>query len=123
MTSTLKIDASAESPTSPPVLSDVLDCLPLKPGVKTLPRRDGVADAVYEEGEMEHPAIPGLMLSLEERLHWDALEIKHPGEKRRETSQERIFRIKWKKPIPLTPSTTMDDFVDINPKYFKGGTG
>lgn len=110
------------APASPPALSDVY-CLPLKPGVKKLQPRKGVDQAVYEEGEMEHPAIPRLMLSLAERLHWDQLEIKHPHGDRRETSGERISRVKWKKPIPLTPSTTMGDFVDINPKYFKGGTG
>jgi hypothetical protein len=84
-----------------------------------------VPDEVYDSDEiMEHPAVPGLMLSMTERVFGAYLEIADgDGEIRQESARERPFRIKWLKPIPLTPSTTMKDFTEINAKYFKGGTG
>lgn len=104
----------------PEVLNNDLRCLPLQPGVKTLPHRDGVPQSVYEvDGLMEHPAIPGLMLSRDERLYWAKLEIDKNGQTRIETEHERAFRIKWKKPIPPTLSATGADFVEIDCELFK----
>lgn len=96
-----------------------LRCLTLRPSEKQLPCREGVPEEVYENGLMEHPAIPGLMLSLEERIYWAQLEIDENGTIRIETEMERGFRIKWKKPIPVTPSATSADFVQMDYELFK----
>lgn len=109
------------APEYPPEgLNNDLRCLPLQPDVKTLPRRDGVPQSVYQvDGLMEHPAIPGLMLSLNERLYWAKLEVDDNGQTRIETDHERAFRVKWKKPIPPTLSATGADFVKMDYELFK----
>lgn len=94
-------------------------CLPLQSGVKPLARRAGLPEEVYCEGLLEHPAIAGLMLSLDERLYGALLEINENGKSRLETVHEKGFRIKWKKPIPMTPSATAADFVQMNTELFR----
>jgi hypothetical protein len=81
-------------------------CLPLPDGVKSLPIRNKVPPDVYENGILEHPAIPGLMLTKEERIFGEYLEMieKVSGQARTESVKERIFRIKWEKPIPRSES-------------------
>ena len=88
-------------------------CLPLQPGVGRLERSDGVPENVYREGDLEHPAIPGLMLTLEQRLSKAMLEMVNTetGETRTEGVKEKSFRMKWKKPIPVTRGRTSSDFV------------
>jgi len=105
----------------PEGLDNGLRCLPLQAGVKTLPRRDGVPEAVYGEGLMEHPAIPGLMLSREERLYGALLEfVDADGVIHHETgNKEKVFRIKWQKPIPMTETATGKDFVKMDYELFK----
>ncbi len=76
-----------------------LHCRALMPA-KPLAKRDDVPDEIYLDGEMEHPAIPGLLLTKDERLHGGYLEMVDNGETRTETTSERIFRIKWQKPAP-----------------------
>lgn len=79
-----------------------LRCLPLRTCVKQLERRDGVPEAVYQGGLLEHPAIEGLMLTKVERLYGSCLEIVDAGgQERFETDLEKRFRIKWQKPIPV----------------------
>lgn len=99
----------------------MLLCLPLKDGFKDIERRAGVPAEVYEEGELEHPAIPRLMLSFDERLYGGYLEIwdNDTGEVRAETIKEKPFRIQWKKPIARSPSSTEKDFVLIDLEPFK----
>jgi hypothetical protein len=94
-----------------------LRCLPLDTSLKPLPRREGVPEAVYNDGQMEHPAIQGLMLSRDERMYGALLEINEGGKTRIETMHEKSFRIKWKKPIPMT-KTTGGDFVEMNYELF-----
>lgn len=95
-------------------------CLPLQPDVVPFPRRAHVPDFVYMEGFLEHPAIPGLTLTMEERIYGAYLElVDQNGEIRLESVKERPFRIKWTKPIPMTIGSTDKDFVDINPALFK----
>lgn len=77
-------------------------CLPLRTCVKQLERRDGVPEAVYQEGLLEHPAIKGLMLTKDQRVYGSHLEIVDGGgQERFETDLEKRFRIKWQKPIPM----------------------
>lgn len=78
-----------------------LHCLPLRHGVKRLERRDNVPEEVYMDCQLEHPAIPGLLLSRDDRLYSEHLEITDAnGDERFETFVEFRFRIIWKKPIP-----------------------
>lgn len=96
-----------------------LKCGPLRPEVREFERRDGVPDFVYEEGELEHPAIPGLMLSRAERVYGAYLDIVDgAGETRKESTQERPFRIKWKRPIPMTHGSTDGQFVNLDLSLF-----
>lgn len=105
-------------------------CLPVKYEIKNLKRRAGVPAEVYEEGELEHPVIPGLMLSLEERLYGGCLEIWEAetagevrdetlGEVRDETLKEKSWRVQWKKPIARSESRTEKDHVPLNMELFK----
>jgi hypothetical protein len=87
-------------------------CLPLQPGIGELERREGVPDEVYEEGLLEHPAIPGLMLTKEERLYKTMLEIvnEDTGETRFEAVREKPFRVRWQKTIPVFQTRTGKNF-------------
>lgn len=96
-----------------------LYCLPLQPGVKPLARRNDVPDTIYNDELMEHPDIPGLMLSLDDRLYGALLEFNDNGKTRIETVQEKSFRIKWQRPIPRTQTATGSDFVTMNNTLFK----
>lgn len=98
-----------------------LRCLPLQEGVKPLSKRDNVPDEVYEIGDLEHPAVPGLMLSLQARLCGVALEFVNAdsGETRFETPTEKRFRVLWKTPIPMTPTMTGSAFVLMDESLFK----
>ena len=87
-----------------PLPADYLHCLALQPH-KPLERREDVPDEVYADGQMEHPAIPGLMLSKAERLYYYRLEVAYEkGVVHFESILERTFRIRWVKPIPRTES-------------------
>jgi len=88
-------------------------CCPLPVGVGQLNNRDRVPDEVYQEGLLEHPAIPGLFLTKNERLFKPLLEIinTQTGEKRFEKVTEKPFRVGWTKPIPVTKTSTDGDFV------------
>ncbi|MEQ1916500.1 MAG: hypothetical protein ABL856_07240, partial [Gallionella sp.] len=77
-------------------------CLPLKEGICPIMIQDNLPESVYQEGQLEHPAIDGLMLSLDERLYGSFLEITDSnGVERFETDKERRSRMWWKKPIPV----------------------
>jgi len=111
--------ASTQADTSP-TTPQLFKCLPLKLGVKPLEIRRDVPNFVYDEGLLEHPAIPGLWLTLAERTYSDYLEfVDSKGEGRDETIHELIFRTKWKKPIPMTRGSTDYRFVKMNHDLFK----
>jgi len=79
-----------------------------------------VPEEVYMDGQMEHPAISGLMLSKDERVYGGQLEIVDMnGETHLESVQERIFRIKWVKPIPRTETATGANFVKMDYSLFE----
>lgn len=97
-------------------------CLPVRDGIKNLERRDEVPEEVYSsEVMMEHPAILGLMLSLEERLYGGYLEIwdADTEEVRDETQKEKPWRVLWKKPIARSESRSEKDHVPMNMGLFK----
>lgn len=96
-------------------------CDPFPPSIKALARRAEVDAAVYDSDDlMEHPAILGLMLTKAERILWGSLEYRDGGGAVRiETTTERRFRIKWQKPIPMTPTSTSESFVKMDMELFK----
>ena len=96
---------------------------PMQNGVPQLKRRDSVPAHVYEPGELEHPAIPGLMLTLEHRLYGAALEysdIDGPGAGKieMETPDQKRFRVVWRHTIPATPTRTAGSFTKMDMSLF-----
>jgi len=96
---------------------------PLQEGVPALKRRDNVPDRVYEPGDLEHPAIPGLMLSLEQRLYGASLEYLEvdsdkAGAIKVETPDEKRFRVVWRQTVPITPTRTAASFTKMDPSLF-----
>lgn len=90
-------------------------CLPsAKVSPPPLERRPGVPEEVYGEGLLEHPAIPGLMLTKDERLYGALLEYTNPedGEVHVETGNEKRFRIKWVRPVQ--PAGSTENFVQLH---------
>lgn len=93
-----------------------LRCLPLQPGVKPLKPNPKLPPEALEDGLMEHPAIPGLMLGRAERLYGAFLEIEDDkGQRRLEKVPEKSCRIFWRVPIPETIGSTSHHFVDLDP--------
>ena len=122
---TVPVTPTTEQPATAVIpLTEGLHCLALLP-VKPLERRDGVPEEVYMDGQLEHPAILGLMLSKDERIYGTYLEIVDKnGETRPETVHEKIFRIKWVKPIPRTETASSKNFMKMDYELFKYvGTG
>lgn len=95
-------------------------CTALPDGVIPLKLREGMPEAFYLPGYLEHTAVPGVMLSLEQRLSSVALEFVNTedGKIRIETPDEKRFRVLWRKPIPMTKSSTSDSFTKIDESLF-----
>lgn len=96
---------------------------PMQSGVPPLGRRDNVPTHVYEPGELEHPAIPGLMLSLEHRVYGASLEYcdeegDEAGVLKVETPDEKRFRVVWRQMVPITPTRTGASFTKMDPALF-----
>ena len=110
-----KDNANIQSaPATEPLTAEYLHCLELQPH-SPFERREGVPNEVYMEGQMEHPFVPGLMLSKAERLYSGYLEIVYEkGVVHFETIKERTFRIKWMMPIPKTESNASRNFVKVS---------
>jgi len=118
-TATVKAVAVSESRVGANVGSSVpLRCKPLRKDVKQMPRRASVPEAVYQEGILEHPAIPGLMLSRDERLYSALLEIDDGKDGFVEAVKDKMFRLKWTKPVPPTQTATGAGFVKMDAKLF-----
>jgi hypothetical protein len=120
--------APAPSPSTPaarPSRTGAKKVCKLQPGVPPLKRRDGVPDAVYQEGELEHPAIAGLMLTLEQRVYGAALEYfdaegPDEGEIKTETPDEKRFRVVWRHTVPMAQTRTAHSFTKMDTALFKG---
>lgn len=100
---------------SSPSLSPRLLCQALQAGVTPLEMRQTVPSEVYQPGMLEHPAIAGLLLSLEERLYGAALEYvdTSDGVIKLEDVKEKRFRVMWTKPIPMTVTNTGSNFTKM----------
>jgi hypothetical protein len=96
---------------------------PLQDGVPALKPRDNVPAHVYQPGELEHPAIPGLVLNLEQRLYGAGLEYcdeegDEAGVLKVETADEKRFRVTWRQPVPITQTRTGSSFTKMDPALF-----
>lgn len=99
-----------------------LVCLPILPSKsRQAEQRAPVLEKspeVYDNDRLlEHPAIPGLMLALDQRLSLDHLKIVDCDNDcllHTETLTQRSCRLKWEKPVPPTRSSTDGDFVNMN---------
>ena len=116
--------ARAPAPTAPTPGTTKKRMAKLQDGVPPLKKRDNVPSYVYESGELEHPAIPGLMLSLEHRLYGAALEYfevggPDAGEIKVETSDEKRFRVVWRQSVPMTQTRTAESFTQMDNSLFK----
>lgn len=97
-----------------------LRCLPLKDGPQPLKKRENVPSEIYLPGDLEHPKIPGLMLSLDDRLYGAALEYADENDEvKLETLDEKRFRVLWKHPIAMTPTMTGGSFTKMDESLFK----
>jgi hypothetical protein len=95
----------------------------LQDGVPALNPRDGVPAHVYQPGELEHPAIPGLILTLEQRLYGAGLEYcdeegDEAGVLKVETPDEKRFRVTWRQRVPMTQTRTGSSFTKMDPALF-----
>ena len=96
-----------------------LRCAKLQPGIEPLERRAGVANYVYEDGLHEHPGVPGLMLTRDERTYGALLEIvDEDGEIRTETLDEKRYRVRWKAPIPVGVTESQKNFTQMDTSLF-----
>lgn len=104
-----------------PSVNIPLRCSVLPAGVEPFKRRDDVEEYVYLPGDLEHPCLPGVVLSLEQRISSVALEFVNTenGEVRKETPDEKRFRALWRKPIPMTPSRTGHHFTKMDMSLFR----
>lgn len=98
-----------------------LRCSVLSADVESFKRRNDVEEHVYLPGDLEHPCLPGVMLSLEQRMSSVALEFVNTenGEIRKETSDEKRFRVLWRKPIPMTISSSSHEFTKMDMSLFR----
>jgi len=102
-----------------------LICLPILPSkYRQFDHRPEVLEKtpeVYEDGPLVHPAIPGLILTKEQRLFAGKLEVVNCENDflwREERVPERTLRIKWEKPVLATPSSTSKAFVEMDMSLF-----
>lgn len=116
--------SQARAAASPPPIKDKenpkLFCRPLQSGVQPLKRRENNDPKIYEPGDMEHPAIPGLMLSREQRIYGAALEYvdQEDAEIKLETAEEKRFRVTWRRPVPMTETMTGNSFTKMDESLF-----
>lgn len=111
---------NAQRPATPTAPAQIT-CAPIEQGIAPIKKRDNVSPTVYEPGELEHPAIPNLFLTLEQRTYGAALKLIDPedGTMRLETMEEKRFRIIWRTPVPPTKTRTSGDFTKMDMSLFK----
>lgn len=131
--SPISLDPKQESQKAPPVASDhgtenlaggqVLVCISTSSPESMHPSDsemfDGIPREFFSSLALEHPSIPGLMLSKEQRLHKERLKYTVNGEGKAESVQQMFNRLKWKKPERQTVSRTQKDFVSMDAGLFK----
>jgi hypothetical protein len=97
----------------------LVGCGPLVHDAPKQQRRIGIPDTVFEVGMLEHPAVPGLLLSKDERVYGLRLNfIDKNGFGRQETINEHRFRVLWQQPIKRVETKTDPNFVVFDKELF-----
>lgn len=74
--------------------------------------------AFFSDAVLEHPDVPGLMLTRDQRLHTMRLEYTVNGGAERESVKQMVNRYKWRSVPKATPSRTEKDFVQMDTSLF-----
>lgn len=83
---------------------------------------EGVPQEFFSDALLEHPAIPGLMLTRAQRMYAKRLEyIGEGGEIITEKAAQMSKRIAWRKGQNISEARTSGDFVEMNAALFKKG--
>ena len=111
--------STLQAPTLPEGVAQY-KCKPLRTGFEQAKEKPTVIPAVYQEGILEHPGIPGLHLNRAERMYGSFLEIVdiESGEERIETLLEKSLRIFWRRKGQRTHGSTDGDFTPMNLSIF-----
>jgi hypothetical protein len=72
----------------------------------------------FSEATLEHPSIPRLMLTRDQRIYNNRLEYTIDGKAQMETSKQMYSRYTWKAGRKATPSRTEGDFVKMDMSLF-----
>lgn len=72
----------------------------------------------FSEGSLEHPAIPGLMLTRPQRMYKSRLEYQDSGASQMETGQQMAARFSWRKSKKVAESRTQKSFVAMDSSLF-----
>ncbi|MCD5327968.1 hypothetical protein ACFFU8_08955 [Chromobacterium piscinae] len=87
-----------------------------EPTPDQIEERGGLPAEVYDAGQqLEHPAIPGLLLDRNQRFFKARLEyVKADGSNAFESGKEMLARRDWRKPIQASQGRTSKDFVPMD---------
>lgn len=80
---------------------------------------DGVPQIFFSESVLEHPAIPGLMLTKAQRMYNNRLRYTSGESELIETVPQMGKRVKWRKAQKQSESRTQNDFVAMNTTLFQ----
>lgn len=102
-----------------------LICLSILPSkYRQIPHRPEVlakTPEAYKDGPLVHPAIPGLILTKEQRLFGGKLEVVDCDNDflwQEESGTEKTWRIRWQPPLKQPVSSTDGSFVNMNMSLF-----
>ena len=94
-------------------------CGPIPEGTPLMERLSSAKPEFSQEGDLEHPAIAGLILNRIERMATITLEYTDEnGEVFSETPLEKRYRLTWRTPVPTTPSSTFAKFTKMDMSIF-----
>lgn len=97
-----------------PVGSGSVKCL-TEPAPADIEEREGLPAQVYTDAMLEHPAIPGLLLSRAQRFFSARLKYQlADGSTKMETGTQMINRRGWTAPAAALKGRTSGDFVQMN---------
>lgn len=101
--------------------SDAVMICHTKPQRGQVREADGLPDEVYGNDVLEHPAIPGLMLTKEQRFFTGRLQYTNmEGENVMEKGKETLARQQWKAPLKTAATRTGGDLQTLDRDAIKG---
>ncbi|MGC0155723.1 hypothetical protein ACPRNU_24955, partial [Chromobacterium vaccinii] len=111
---------SISTPKNTPNSDAVMICH-TKPQRGQVREADGLPDEVYSNDVLEHPAIPGLMLTKEQRFFTGRLQYTNEGgENVMEKGKETLARQQWKAPLKTAATRTGGDLQTLDLDAIKG---